>query len=247
MRFESKNVKAIKQAAAAKLGKALTAQQDVRGFVLNDSRDSLQRARDMSRKPVPAAGETWADRERAKLAKDKREAKLAKLSRNERLLAVMDEIAEREITEASEHPRLEAVLAIRDRIRFDPSREQAALDFANLVMDQHAAGMDANVAAEMFEQLVAQEELHINTLRSDKLGRQQALLAELAALDVESATLPSDSNRFRLLQAAAQRGLPMAEGDHDALAAADANPVLQSALVGKYAPQIDAYAAEVAA
>lgn len=245
MRFQSKQYEAIKAQAVAKLGRRLTDMENARGFTLQDSRSSLERAKAMGRKPVPAAPESWADKERARLARDKQEAKLAKLPRNERLLAYMDEMADRETEPDADHPRLESILTIRDRIRFDPSREQADLDFATLVLDQHGAGMDTSVAAEMFDELVAQERRYIDGLKAVKLQRQQELLSELAALDADASTLPSDTNRYNLLRAAVQRGLPLPEGEHEAIAAAESTPAMQSFYAQKYTAEIDAYQASL--
>jgi hypothetical protein len=242
MRYYSKQLDSIKAQAVAKLGRRLTDMENARGFTLQDSRPTIDRARAMGRKAVPAAPESWADRERAKLAREKREAKLAKLPRNERLLAYLDEMAEREVKSEGEHPRLEAVLVMRDRIKFDPSREQAALDLAILAVEQHGAGMNEDVADELYEELLVQEQLHIAGLKASKVQRQQELLAELAALDADAARLPSDENRWNLVQAMIQHGPGLPAAEFEAVKAAD-TPEARSAVVARLAPQIAAYEA----
>ncbi len=240
-RFESKNVAAIKAAAAAKIGRPLNTSEDYRGFTLRDSRTSLEKS--SRRQAVPAVAETWADKERARLARDEKEAKLYKMSGNKRLLSVLDEIVSREPNlPGAEHPRYETILVMRDRIRFNPEREQAALDLANLVLDQHDHGMNTDVADELYEELVQQETDYINGLKVDRLTRQAALLAEIAALDADAASLPSDPNRLRLLAAAAFRGRAPSEAAAD-VAAAEADPTLAAGVLAKYSTQIAAYEA----
>ena len=242
-RFESKNVAAIKAAAAAKLGRPLTTSEDFRGLILKDSRTSLEKT--SRRQVVPAVAETWADRERAKLARDKAEARRQRLPQNERLLSVLDEIASREPNlPGVENPRLEQILTIRDKIRFNPDRQQSALDFATLCLDQHDAGNDPNVASELFEELLEQERSYIDGLKVDRLTRQAALLAEIAELDDAAASLPADSNRLRLLAAAAFRGRAPASAADD-VAAAEADPTLAPSVLAKYSTQIAAYEAAV--
>lgn len=243
IRYESKSASKYQQQAEKLLGRPLTATELINGLALQDDRSPLDR---QGRRPVPKAGESSLDRLRQKLRRDKHEAKLDRLPMPERLLAYADELASREpVAEGIEDPRYERALEIRDKIRFNPNRTAADLQRAQECLDQF--GGDPAELDQRWSELVAGEAEYVHGLRVAQLTKQAALLKELAALDIEAASIPNDANRFALLRGAAANGLPMAEGDHEALIAAENDPAAQAILIVRYAPQIDAHAAKIEA
>lgn len=230
------------------LGRPLTSLERVRGVTLRESRSYLEQGMDGSRKPVRVKPIGPLEAEARRLEKLARDERYLKLTPNARMLQDIREIQAQQSAKESptiEHPRVSLIRDVIDRLQFDPNREVADLEFAELVLAQHAPDMDPQVANDWYDELMDREKRYLDAVEEVISAKRTALEAQLAELNSSRATLPVDSCRFNLLRAAVQRGLPLRDGEYEAIAAADNDPEAQAMLSAKYSSQISEYQAKV--
>ena len=234
------------------LSRTLSPMERLNGVTHPDSRDAITRNRQQLRKPVPVAPPHPLDAEIARLEKQKAEARFMKLSREEQRLQTLREVREKQLATPDapfRHLRADAIQEIVDSIKFDPRREQADLELALLCEKQHAEGMDPATADTLFDELCQQEAKFLSSIEEGFAARRAEIDTQVAELNAQRSKLPLSAAQFaeqqygKLLYAA-QQGMPMQPGDHDAMYVAEGDPTAQAAIVAKYATQTEKFVGE---
>ena len=184
---------------------------------LQDSRTVSEKAAQQF-KVIPAPGPGALETEAARLRQSIRDQKAMKMTPEQRRLAVLDEIMNREPVEPGKpHPRLRKIETLIEKIVDDPNREYGDYQLARYVWEQHQPGADLGAADDAWNLLVQRQQAYLHTQVQQRLERRSALEAELQQLDSEAGELAPTQGliekRIALLHGFANHsGQPLPQG-----------------------------------
>ena len=223
--------------------------------LLKESRPLTERIAGSERKPIPTAPPSVIDREIQRLEKEKEFRRLSKMDAESRRLLVLKELRDRTPEQPKPpHPRIEKIEAILDRIVQDPAREFHEFEFGQLVLAQHAEGMDEAEADRLWKALQQQEAGYLSSKRQAAIEKQTALINELRQLDIDLGEVAdvAPPNSFFVLHRVIPThgydlGVRLTPQEFQEIEAAAGDESAESAVVQKHLDKVNTYLAAVEA